>query len=229
MSAKSDWLKHNHQALYNQANQTSSYMNNEENKVRMGLNGNINNWITGEFNSKHLAFSNAFVGWLDPALRTPMKITTLDKAEKDFIPVYRQLYTGVLRNNPLVTDADLVAMGFPKRPDNHREPVPDPTAILEVIAKTPSPGVVDFYFRIAGETGHAKPYGIQGYELCGGLFAEAPVNWSQLPMNYFSTTSPLHLAFEGNQRGRHFYFAARLENNRGVKGDWNEIQSVIIP
>ncbi|MDR3267938.1 MAG: hypothetical protein LBT83_02580 [Tannerella sp.] len=229
MAERSDWLNHNHQGLYNQAKQTFTYMNEKENKTRMGLDGNIGIWITDEFDPKHLVFSNAFNEWIDPATRTPMKITALEEAEKAFIPVYRQLYTGVLKNNPLVTDIDLVAMGMPKRPDGHREPVPAPTDVLEIVTKTPSPGVVEFYFRVAGETGHAKPYGIQGYELRGGTLDEAPVNWSQLPLSYFSTTSPLHLTFEGEQRGRHFYFAARMENNRGVKGDWSEIESVIIP
>jgi hypothetical protein len=229
MTAKSDWLNHNHQDLYNQAKQTSTYMSVDANKIRMGLDGSISLWINNEFNPKLMEFSKAFDEWLDPSLRTPLKIAALEDSEKAFIPLYRQLYTGVLRNNPLVTDIDLVAMGFPKRPDGHREPVPDPTSILEVVTKTPSPGVVEFHFRIAGEAGHAKPYGTQGYELRGGIFEEAPVNWSQLPQSYFTTSSPLHLTFEGDQRGKHFYFAARLENNRGVKGDWNEIEPVIIP
>jgi len=229
MATNHDWLNHNHQGLYNQANQTNTYIKVAGNKTRMGLNGSIDLWINNEFDPKFEELSKAFLEWLDPSVRTPMKVSDLEDAEKAFIPFYRQLYTGMIRNNPLVTDADLVAMGLPKRPDGHREPVPAPTGLLEVTTTTPSPGVVKFYFKIFGEKKSKKPYGVQGYELRGGFFEEPPVNWSQLPGSYFTTTSPLHLNFEGDQRGKTFYFAARMENNRGVKGDWTKILAVIVP
>jgi hypothetical protein len=229
MAAATDWLSRTHQGLHDQANQTTVYMKVEANSVRMGLNGSIALWINNEFDPKHLEFSKAFDDWHDPATRTPLIITGLEESEKTFIPVYRQLYTGVFRNNPLVTDVDLVAMGLPKHPDPHREPVPDPTGILEIEVKTPSPGVVLFYFRIVGEEGHAKAYGIQGYELRGGVMEEMPQDWSELPESNFTTSSPLHLAFNGALRGKHYYYAARQENNRGVKGDWSPIAFVIIP
>jgi len=229
MAVKHDWVTRNHQNLCNQTKQTTLYIDNVENKIRMGLDGSIGKWITDEFDPKYIVYTEAFNAWKDPATRTQLNIVALFAAEKAFVPLYRKLYTGMLKNNPLVTDSDLVAMGMPKRPDKHREAVPEPTGVLEVAVKTPSPGVVVFHFRVAGETGHAKGYGIQGYELCGSIMDKEPEDWSELKQNYFTTTAALHIAFNGGLCGKRFYYAARQENNRGVKGDWNKIQFVVIP
>jgi hypothetical protein len=37
------------------------------------------------------------------------------------------------------------------------------------------------------------------------------------------------LEFEGHDRGKTLWYAARWENTRGLKGPWSPIESVIIP
>ncbi|MDR1666081.1 MAG: hypothetical protein LBS03_00065, partial [Bacteroidales bacterium] len=153
----------------------------------------------------------------------------LNDAEAAFKPLYRQLYNGFLRENPLVTDADLIAMGLPARGSGGRTPAPDPTTAPFGEVKTPSPGVVDIHFRDAGSESRKKPAGVHGAEIRWTVSDTPVTDWTQLVNSSFDTNSPLRLSFAGADRGHRLYFALRWENTRGVKGPWSEIQETIIP
>ncbi|MDR2775433.1 MAG: hypothetical protein LBC19_11980 [Tannerella sp.] len=188
---------------------------------RMGLTG-MQGWIIGTFQTAYNTFKTAFDAWKDPSARTPVKTSALLEAEDAFITVYRQLYTGVLRENPLVTNADLLAMGMPERSSGERHPIPAPKVAPKLSARTPNPGVVEIDFG-------SKPQEAHGLEICWAVLDQPPTNWSELVHSSFDTASPLNLTFEGDQRGRRIYFAGRWESPRGEKGPWNEIQDAVIP
>lgn len=226
-----DWLPSNHEALYNQANQTMDYLTAAANLVRMGFGAGTpqGEWLTDAFDVKFTAFIQAYTAWSNPAQRTTVKTATLVDAEEAFKPLYRQLYTGFLKESPLVTDADLVAMGLPEHSSSGHTPAPVPLTTPEAEIILPSPGVVEIHFRDAGSEHVAKPKGVHGAEIAWEILDTSPENWKQLTNSSFDTHTPFRLSFEGEERGKKLYFSLRWENTRGEKGPWSSILEAIVP
>jgi hypothetical protein len=225
---KKDWIPTSHQELYDQVNQTQTYLMDEMD--RMGLSG-IAEWLGTEYNPKLNNLHLAYEAWENPNTRTPLIISTLKESEAAFIPVYRQLYSGYLRNNPLVTDTDLLAMGLPQRTSG-RTPSPVPSTAPAYTVKTPLAGVVELhYFDDAGEESrkYAKPKGVHGVEIRWALLEEMTEDWETLTHSSFDTATPYRLTFDGTDRGKRLYFALRWENNTGQKGPWSPIGLAFIP
>jgi hypothetical protein len=126
MTAHQDWLPKNHEALNNQANLTFNYLLDPLNRDRMGFAYGMpqGQWLDTDAVPKWQAFNAAFNDWLDPSERTQNKTLKLAEAEDAFKPAYRKLYTGLLKDNPLVTDDDLNRMALPTR-HSGRHPAPD--------------------------------------------------------------------------------------------------------
>ncbi|MDR2692266.1 MAG: hypothetical protein LBB73_08265 [Dysgonamonadaceae bacterium] len=228
----SDWLPKNHEALYNRIKQTLAYLAAPGNFVRMGfaLDSPQRTWLDDVFDPACTTFMHAYEAWLNPATRTSLMATALASAEAAFTPLYRQLYTGFMKTSPLVTDEDLVAMGFPKRSGSGHTPVPPPDTVPAIEIRLPSPAVVEVHFRNVGtDKGHAKPKGVHGIELLWGILDTPPAGWEDLPKSSFDTHTPFRFSFKGEERGKILYLAGRWENTRGEKGPWGAIQSVIIP
>jgi hypothetical protein len=223
-----DWLQGNHILLYHQSGMTIAYLT-PENLTKFGIMGNALNWYQTEFLFRHGTFAAAVDDWMNPAERTPKKTAALTTAEKAFVIVYRQLYTGYLKGNPLVTDEDLVEMGMPKRPSGGKTPPRKPDTLVVATADTSKPAIVIVHYRDAKKATKAKPKGVHGVELGWMISDIPPVDWSQLVHSVFDTRTPIELVFTGEQRGKTLYFAMRWENTVGDKGPWSEIYSVIIP
>jgi hypothetical protein len=228
MDSHSNWLPRNHEALYNQANETVNYLTTEV-KTRIGITGVALEWYTTEFTPKHTAFNAAYINWRNTAERNPSKIATLQSAETEFNDAYRTLYNGYLRNNPLVTDTDLVAMGLPKHPSGIRTAPSKPEEIIQATPDTSKIGVIGIHYRTKNGKGIAKPKHVRGAEIVWAILDTPPKDWSELIHSSFDTRTPAQLSFSGNDRGKTVYFALRWENNIGQKGDWSEIYSAIIP
>ena len=103
------------------------------NRERMGFGSSTpyGQWLDADFWPKFSDFSAAFNDWRNPAERAHLKTDALAAAEKVFVPTYRQLYTGMLKGNPLVTDVDLDAMGLPKHSSGGNTPAPVATTEVE--------------------------------------------------------------------------------------------------
>jgi hypothetical protein len=230
MATNSDWIPKGHEDLHRQANQTATCLAVGANITRLGLSG-AQTWISTEFTSKLNTLNTAFTAWQNPATRTSVLVATLKEAEDAFVPSYRKLYNGFLRDNPLVADADLLAMGLPKRSTGGRRPAPVPTTVPEYEIRLPSPAVIEvLYFSTTGEGNRrGKPEGVHGVEVRSSVLAEPPAGWNVLTDSSFDTASPIKFTFTGEQRGQRFYFALRWENTRGEKGPWSEIGSAVIP
>jgi hypothetical protein len=232
MSTEKDWLKHNHEALYDQATQTFNYLTARANRERMGFATGtaLGDWLDNEFTPKLEAFEAAFADWKDPAERTQTKTIKLAEAEDAFKPVYRRLYTGFLRESPLVTDDDLNSMGLPKR-SSGRTPAPVPTEHPDADVDTSQLRRVTIHFY-ENKSAHkkAKPAGVHGAEIRWNVFdAQQEVYLDDLTNSSFDTNSPFTLEFTDRQRGKVLYFALRWENTRGEKGPFGPILNAIIP
>jgi hypothetical protein len=169
----------------------------------------------GDFNQKYLIAK-------DPATRTTVTIKAKDEARKKLEEKIRSAVNEYLAYNHLVTDEDKVTLGL-----HVRDPKPTPSPISDVPpsieARSGTAGNVDFH--IIGP----KPLGQHGAEIVWAVLDTKPIGWKDLTHSSFCTRSPLRLSFDGEDRGKTLYFAARWENTRGEKGVWSEIMNVIIP
>jgi len=229
--ARKDWLPNNHESLYNMVKTASDYISANSNRARMGFAPNTpqGQWFNTTFIPACNAFTAAFENWLNPATRTMVMTATLANAQKALDPVFRQLYSGFIKNSPLVTDGDLAGMELPKRSRNVHTPSPTPSSIPGVIVNLPSPGVVKIHFHNPETGRRAKPASVHGAEIIWAILPEPSADWSQLIQSSFSISSPLTLSFKGEERGKRLYFAIRWQNTRGIKGPLSEIRDVIIP
>jgi hypothetical protein len=229
--SREDWLPQNHEALFEQALRTWNYVCVQPGRERMGFGYDTpqGKWVDETFYPKFNAFNVALQVWKNAAERTPVITTKLAEAESEFRPAYRQLYTGLLRNNPLVTDDDLVSMSLPKRPSGGGKPAPVPGSLVKAKINLPSPGVIEIHFFDADTERRAKPPGVHGAEIVWAILDTPPADWSDLINSSFDTNSPFRLAFELHQSGKRVYFALRWENTRGEKGPFGAIDSAVIP
>jgi hypothetical protein len=156
-------------------------------------------------------------------------IKTLQDEKAKLIPIYRELYSGFICNNPLVTSTDREAMGFPPSSDVKPTPSPDPTSYITSEVKLIGPAVIEIHYHNQDNTSRAKPFGVHGAEILWVVADQPTDSWDDLVHSSFSTASPLRMTFTSSQRGKTLCFAARWENTRGVKGPLSEVTSAIIP
>jgi hypothetical protein len=228
MPLNKDWLPQNHRALKIQASQTYKYLNVTANQTRMGITGAALDFFTNEFTPKFNDFTTAFEAWQVPAQRTPIVTDSLYHAKNIFKPAYRQMYMAYLKNNPLVTDTDLDAMGLPKR-ISRRIPVPIPESPPAIKITLDVIRCITIHFFNAETMRKAKPKGAHGAEITWIISAVPITDLNELIHSSFSTRSPFTLEFKNTDRGKYCYFALRWENTRGQKGLFSEIESTIIP
>jgi hypothetical protein len=230
MAAKHDWLHRNHEALFNQGTQTTSYLAIEANKERMGIIGVNATWYDGTFIPKWEAFGGAYNKWLNPATRNQLINVTLRDAQADFETPYRQLYTGLLKVNPNVTDDDLLAMGMPARSLGKRTPTPAPTSHPDYILETGIMRQVGVRFHDHDSKGKGKPRGVSGAVIRWGILDAAPAEGaSDLQNSVLDTASPYTITFTESQRGKTVYVCLAWQNSKGEMGPWGKVESAIIP
>jgi hypothetical protein len=227
MSSK-DWLPKNHEGIYDMAVILVAYLTPAKLDA-IGIAGEALAWYNNEFLVKYTDFEAAFNAWKDPAERTKNKIAVLERDEKSFVEMYRALYTGYIKNNPLVSNVELVDMGFPQRHEGGGTPSKPPTEFVEPSIILTGPAIITIEYRVKGEENRGKPKNCHGMELRWAILDQMPVDWTALTNSVFDTASPMQLTFEGEQRSKTLFFACRWENNIGQKGPWSEIFSVIIP
>jgi hypothetical protein len=233
MAYNPDWLPQNHEALGQQANQTYDYIQTDPQRTRMGFGDNTlqKKWFEDVFKPPFAAFGHVLADWRDPSTRTKALSAALMDARRNFVTVYRELYRGWLKNNPLVTDEDLVLMGLPKRNAGGRKPPPVPETWPVAIANTATTRRVVVAYRDSSLPHRkAKPAGVHGAEI-RWMVADAPqsVRLEDLVYVTFDTRTPFILDFHEEERGKRLYFALRWENSRGVKGPFSPIQNANIP
>jgi hypothetical protein len=231
MSTTKDWLKKNHEELYDQVMLTTSYLQSSGNRERMGLCMSTaqGQWYDTQFMPPFGVFQVAFDDWKDPIHRSPLKSKTLMDAELVFRPIYRKFYTGFLKESPLVSDEDLVSMGMPAR-NTGRTPSPVEKSYPDYeIDSSTIRRLAIHYFDPTKRATRGKPPGQHGAEIRWAILDSPPKSINELVNSSFITRSPLILDFDESQRGKTVYFCLRWENTRGEKGPWSEIVSAIIP
>ena len=115
MSADKDWLKQNHHERYAQVTKTKTYIMQPANKVRMGFGSETpqGQIFDSVFIPVYNPYSTAYSKWKDEDTRTKADTHTFIAAEKALTKSFRKLYTGYIKDNELVNEADLDGMDLP--------------------------------------------------------------------------------------------------------------------
>ncbi|MDR2119398.1 MAG: hypothetical protein LBP64_00805 [Tannerella sp.] len=232
MATHKDWLPGNHEALYNMALQTWSYLSIPENHIRMGFTVDSPGWTW-----LHTVFvpalnteKKAFEEWINPDMRTPSVAAAFFEAEKMFIPIYRMLYTGFLKSSPLVTDDDLIAMGLPQRQRKHRR--------ASIPRKSPGATTDTSHIRrvkvhfFSGDSAHRRgmPRGVRGAEMRWGVFDSLQdISFDRMDRFTSCICTPFVMDFSDEQRNKIFCFCIRWESTSGGKGPFGPMLNTIIP
>jgi hypothetical protein len=129
-----------------------------------------------------------------------------------------------------VTDEDREEAGVHnKKPRRPAVPAPTTVPLLEPRAGTPRQVIVPYHDK--GSVHRGKPEDVHGIEVRWALLGLPPVHIEmELTNSAFDTRSPLILNFDEADRGKRIYMAGRWEIEReGIKGNFGDIESVIIP
>ncbi|MDR3133992.1 MAG: hypothetical protein LBU42_08255 [Prevotellaceae bacterium] len=230
--SKQDWLPDNHSAIYMMVVLTWNFILAPGNRARMGFAADtpLGIWFDTVFSPAFTTYNSLYAVWNNESTRTKLIDADFREAEVALKALYRHLYKGFLKDNPLVTNSDLIAMGLPERSSGGggKHPVPTSTVVVDKVV-LPSPGVVDIHFRDSGSDKKAKPFGVHGAELVFAVSDTPITDHNDLLNSRIDTSTPFHLTFSDSQRGKTCYFSLRWENTTGEKGPWNTIENVIIP
>jgi hypothetical protein len=223
----SNSIPRNYEDMHSQCLQTVNYL--EKNQEALGIGGRAAEWIDLNFKTNAwLPYAAAYADWQNPAERTPLKITAIKNAYNALEPVYRELYA-FMKNNPTLTDNDLLAMGFTARPSTGGSPVPPPATVPEATVELPSEATIVVHFRDRGASKKGKPAGIHGAEILWNVADVPAARWEELTQSAYDTASPYTFSFAGNERGKTLSFALRWQNTKGEKGSLSMIYTAIIP
>jgi hypothetical protein len=173
-------------------------------------------------------YRNAWIAARDPATRTPAAIKARQDAHKTYTKLLRNFVAAYLAHNPLVTDEDRINMGLTVHKTTHTpQPVPKTQPGVKITLVSPGRVIVDFFD--AANNHHAKARNTHGVEIGTTIRDTAPTTDDDFTKSVFDTHSPYTFDFDLSQRGKTLWIRLRWENNRGEKGPWSEIFSIIIP
>jgi len=130
---------------------------------------------------------------------------------------------------PVVTDPELIAMGIP--PIDRRR-----TARKTVAEK------VEFTIHISGirrivvdfwqqgvEHSKAKPRAYDGAVLIWNFGKERPAEAGGFQHHTMASRRPFAIEFDEDDRGKTVWIALAWQNKRGIRGEWSEFKSAVIP
>ena len=128
----------------------------------------------------------------------------------------------------IVTDGDLKNMGIPPIDPTHT-PIGRPPTRPIFIIRIKGTRLLEIVFW--DETGESRgiPYGMNGAVISWVILDEPPEDHDRLSHTELATKSPFYLRFREEDRGKTVYIALQWQNETGVRGDYTEIQSAIIP
>jgi hypothetical protein len=169
-----------------------------------------------------------FPAWDDPMTRTPVVGMQLHQAEAELLPYYVEAME-LFMANPLVTNEDLLVLGFPQRSSRERRATSAAMQYPWYRSSTPRISCIEIEFGNI-ETGRkTKPRGQRGVECRWVIRDTPPTSTEELLYSTSNTSTPLLLEFPRADRGKTVYFALRWEDARARKGPFGPIESAVIP
>jgi hypothetical protein len=173
----------------------------------------------------YTAWYTAYAATIGP--RTQVQTEAKNDAKKAAKKAIRPFVNQYLRFPP-VTDEDRTAMGIPNR-DTTRTPIgkPPTTPVFNTVIK--GIGRVTIIFHDEGTESRRIPYGMNGAVISLKVSDTPITDPKQLDRTELATKSPHVSYFDEKDRGKTVYIALQWQNESGVRGEFSEIQSAIIP
>jgi hypothetical protein len=163
-----------------------------------------------------------------PATRTSGKVTAKNVARREFERELRQAIGEYLTRNHLLTDENREDLGLPVR-DATRTRIPAPKMPPSLEIKLSDIRQLKLYFKDPASERKAKPYGVSGAVVVYDVRETAPKDPEELSQSLLATRSPYKINFREHDRGRRVYIAACWQTERGRRGPWSEVATMIIP
>ena len=171
----------------------------------------------------------AFVRAFEHANETPTHASILarQEAQAEAVKELRGFVNQYLRFAP-VTNVDRAEMGIP----NHDTIRTDHTVVTETVdfvihLRGIRELMIDFW--IQGANHKAKPQGYDGAVIIWGLLDEPPKHTDDLAHHTMASRTPFALHFDESERGKTCYIAATWQNERGIRGQWSEYKTAVVP
>jgi hypothetical protein len=231
MATRKSWFPGKRVERYELISKTADFMSVAANRSRIGFTPSSSPngiWYDSVFTPKLTAYKTAYLVWVNPMTSTVVALDNLKDAENALFPFYQQFY-GIVRTSPVVTDGDLEAMGFPRRPSGDHTHHPVDKLFIDLNVKPLGNLVLEVAFEDRDTGSPNIPYYLNGavlYYLAG----DAPVtSQDKLTQSQLASRSPFELTFPPGQSGQTLSIAGRWQNRLGELGPWSDIVSVIIP
>ena len=141
----------------------------------------------------------------------------------------RDFANASIRFNKRMADQDWLPLGV--KPHDG-EPSRHGVITEEVDAETDTSVVrrLSFRYWVKGSSSHAKPEHAYGIECAFARLDHAPASIAELIHRQLSTSSPMILHFNEDERGGRVYFCFRwIGTTQDTEGAWSEIYSAIVP
>lgn len=179
------------------------------------------------------AWDGTYARVINPVTKTKPNVEAKNNARDSYKAWMRPFLQRYIVLNPILTDADRVALGL--KPRDHtrtRVPVPTTTVQLDLAAGHGSTVKVLFHPEAdaEGNSHRGKPKGVAQCEIVFKADAPAPVSPDECNNYKVATDSPLLIGFASAQAGKRLYVFARWLNSRNEGGPWTTVPaSIIIP
>jgi hypothetical protein len=149
-------------------------------------------------------------------------------AARDVLVAKIRTMAGFRLKNPIITDAQRIALGLHVR-DTTYTTILMPTTRPELDIEVFDVRRLKVVFHDMGSASKAKPYGVNGAVIIYAVLDAPPADHTILTRSVLATRTPHILEFTEEERGKTVYLAICWQNEKGEKGPWSEIESAIIP
>jgi hypothetical protein len=178
-----------------------------------------------EIESQFSIWMNAYEKTLTP--HSPQLTAEKNRVRAETEKYLRRFVNRFLRYEP-VTDLDRDYMKIPN-PDLIRTPHIDVKEVVEFELRLRNIREVVVNFWVKGETNRAKPAHYDGAVVIWDILAAPPESIRDLTLHTMASRTPHSLEFDETERGKTVYIALAWQNERGLVGNWSEIQSAVVP
>ena len=176
--------------------------------------------------NSYLSWNNAYT----PTLGAHLPAQTLAKNEaRDASEAVIRPFVGQWLVWKQVTNKEREEAGV-HNAHERRDHIPAPATVPELSPVAGHPRQIVINYRDLGSHHRGKPADVHGIEIVWDIRNTPPSHVGELIRSSFDTASPHSITFDEQDRGKRVYMAGRWEIEReGIKGDFGEIVSAIIP